>query len=917
MAQPNQPNNNAAPAGQGTAAFKVPRPWESNVPKFTTDNKDDLRDFVDQVEDIIALAAITDEQEMKKLLTSYLPVRKREEWRDLAEYATGTWAEFKEAILLLYPEVKGDRDGTLDDLDTLCAEFRNIKRSEEGRLKRFGLRYRTLVTKLLKPPAVILNKEACGRYLNSLERGFAESLRTAITTRNLMKDELAAAQAQANAAVAAVHNQPAPGPNAAANAGVDRKEDPILLEELVKMAERLAKTGGGGDSTWGDLDGSEIRRSEKFPRVKLEERDARLDDLEGQVSGLRDSVETGQKQARAAHEELMKAFLSSRNAAPSREEPSGNVYRQERPYNRNGGGFGGGGGQSGSGGCYYCDDPNHFARDCALKAGHTQKGWISMEDGRQKLSDGNMIPRGPGSTAVRVEDYWKRKGAVGQNLYAEGSYGGAQLNDDEFDVLRDEIRTLRVKLNAVSVQNSAHAPNQPAYMAAAPFPAAAAPAPAPPVSNQAVPAQSVEMEALGRYMFNMMRGGSADASQQFVQGRPNTRAAAASNADPPEDRPAEPKKSNFERERRGDERAGRAVEFVETKKPGALRELPYKYVQAHGGGARTLPPPQRNVPRPALEEDAGKAYKLRAPIQRDGLTEEVLERINSTEVTVRLGDLFGLSKDLREGERTRLTRVREPLEKARDVPELVLPAHMVGVDKQIPDALTCQLADAIPINLDRDALEMGALPEVDGVFVLSTDVDGMPEGSLVAQDPYLQYLEGLREDESPKQIYVARDSVPLRVSFPYVNSQGPIECVLDSGSQIVSMSLEIAQKCGLVWDPNINIFMQSANGQLEKSMGLAKNVPFRWGELKIFLQVHVIRNPAYKVLLGRPFDVLTKSRTDHADGNHLLTLTDPNTGRAWTVPTYDRVRAEPVKKSEDGDVAQTNFQGDFHHSSGI
>jgi hypothetical protein len=169
-------------------------------------------------------------------------------------------------------------------------------------------------------------------------------------------------------------------------------------------------------------------------------------------------------------------------------------------------------------------------------------------------------------------------------------------------------------------------------------------------------------------------------------------------------------------------------------------------------------------------------------------------------------------------------------------------------------------------------------------------MEGIPEGSVIAQDPYLQYLEGLSDGEDPKQIYVARDSVPLRVTFPYVNSQGPVESVLDTGSQIVSMSLEQAQFCGLVWDPNINIFMQSANGQLEKSMGLARNVPFRWGELKIYLQVHVIRNPAYKVLLGRPFDVLTKSRTDHDDGNQLLTLTDPNTGTAWTVPTYDRVK---------------------------
>ncbi|KAJ7660608.1 hypothetical protein B0H17DRAFT_910287, partial [Mycena rosella] len=166
---------------------------------------------------------------------------------------------------------------------------------------------------------------------------------------------------------------------------------------------------------------------------------------------------------------------------------------------------------------------------------------------------------------------------------------------------------------------------------------------------------------------------------------------------------------------------------------------------------------------------------------------------------------------------------------------------------EVEAAKTVHLA-ATDSQLMCDAIEVSDLPEVQEVFVTTRKEGGLPAGSMVAQDPYLQYLEGLNGGEEPKQIYVARDSVPLRVTFPYINSQGPVECVLDSGSQIVSISLAQAQVCGLVWDPNINIFMQSANGQFEKSMGLARNIPFRWGELKVYLQVHVIRGPVYKVL---------------------------------------------------------------------
>jgi hypothetical protein len=120
-------NATVAPAGTSVASFKVPRPWESNVPKFTTEDKDDLQDFIEQVNDIITLAQITDDDEMKRLLTSYLPAKKREIWRGLPEYAAGvSYTDFKKAVFKVYPEVQEDLDGTLEELEKLCAENKNI-----------------------------------------------------------------------------------------------------------------------------------------------------------------------------------------------------------------------------------------------------------------------------------------------------------------------------------------------------------------------------------------------------------------------------------------------------------------------------------------------------------------------------------------------------------------------------------------------------------------------------------------------------------------------------------------------------------------------------------------------------------------------------------------------------------------------
>jgi hypothetical protein len=73
---PTMVNVPQAPAGTGVASFKVLWPWESNVPKLTTEDKEDLQDFIEKVNNIITLAQVTDEQGMKRLLTSYLPAKK-------------------------------------------------------------------------------------------------------------------------------------------------------------------------------------------------------------------------------------------------------------------------------------------------------------------------------------------------------------------------------------------------------------------------------------------------------------------------------------------------------------------------------------------------------------------------------------------------------------------------------------------------------------------------------------------------------------------------------------------------------------------------------------------------------------------------------------------------------------------------
>ena len=54
------------------------------------------------------------------------------------------------------------------------------------------------------------------------------------------------------------------------------------------------------------------------------------------------------------------------------------------------------------------------------------------------------------------------------------------------------------------------------------------------------------------------------------------------------------------------------------------------------------------------------------------------------------------------------------------------------------------------------------------------------------------------------------------------------------------MSAEIANSPGIIYDPNIILNMQSANSTMDKSLGLARNVPCLIGNIAFYLQIHIL-----------------------------------------------------------------------------
>lgn len=106
---------------------------------------------------------------------------------------------------------------------------------------------------------------------------------------------------------------------------------------------------------------------------------------------------------------------------------------------------------------------------------------------------------------------------------------------------------------------------------------------------------------------------------------------------------------------------------------------------------------------------------------------------------------------------------------------------------------------------------------------------------------------------------VAKESHALRSIIAKVDNQENVECVVDPGCQIIAMSKAICHDLGIIYDPSVRIRMESVNGGIDESLGIAHNIPLQVSSVTIYIQIYILRSLAYNILLGRPFDILTES----------------------------------------------------------
>ena len=135
---------------------------------------------------------------------------------------------------------------------------------------------------------------------------------------------------------------------------------------------------------------------------------------------------------------------------------------------------------------------------------------------------------------------------------------------------------------------------------------------------------------------------------------------------------------------------------------------------------------------------------------------------------------------------------------------------------------------------------------------------------------------------------VAKHVEELRVIDVLINGVKVIATV-DDGSQILSVRQDIWERTGLPIRSDKVMVMESANKTKDETMGLLQDLKINIGGYDFYVQVQVVRDAPYEMLLGRPFFTLTQATHKHyANGESRLTLFDPNTQAKIMLPTRGR-----------------------------
>lgn len=750
--------------------FYMPARGERAAPSFDTSKPRELIRFFEELEYLFDRAELTVEADKKKHVLRYVDFEVEQIWKNFTEYTdvAKSYADFKAAILVHYPDASGDYVYSLRDMDLLIGERQRVGISTTTELSDYHLKFLAITSWLIEKQQLGTLEQERG-YL----RAFQPRLLGAINTRlqlkspdhhpnkpHSVKDVYEAARFILQSATTAPQNYFAPLP--------PNVNPPFVPDGVVSIAK-------------------------KEPTVKTE-------DLASLFS------------------EFTKTIVEALNT-------------RSRPNQ---------GAQGATRSCNFCGG-NHFIKECErveemIKAGMCKKN----AEGRIVLPSGAYVPRDllPGALlSEKIEEWHKKnpnqiviatlvhtieKQASPPILQPSTSRQTYQLTPN------DRIATLEAELFNLRARNAKFVPL---------------------ARTRAQKARAANVEESDDEDAAVVRAAQQPRVEEVVDEE-----ATPKKVSPPPPAVPEPSKA-----------------VPSPSEP----EHPFRNAK----DAAYAPPAERNVGAPEKPQVVAKrpepAYKTLPPVHDPSIAADVYKRSMEAPITITQRELLSLSPEVR-------SQVRD-----------------VTTTRRMPHNNNAVAQNALHFHDESDK---------ENFTELSTDTlysrpcyaphrHGPPKGAIILDDPIERYYRELPPGQAPDpdRLIIAKESSAVRSIFAVVDAAERKECILDPGCQIVAMSEDVCHELSLPYDPMIKLNMQSANGTTDWSLGLSRNVPFTIGSITLYMQVHIIRSPAYDILLGRPFDILTESIVrNYANEDQTVTITDPNTSQRYTIPTFARGRSRPL-----------------------
>ena len=165
------------------------------------------------------------------------------------------------------------------------------------------------------------------------------------------------------------------------------------------------------------------------------------------------------------------------------------------------------------------------------------------------------------------------------------------------------------------------------------------------------------------------------------------------------------------------------------------------------------------------------------------------------------------------------------------------------------------------------------------------------------------YLDLVKYDPSRA---AAAASLPLRVIHLSFGDGVEPECILDGGAQVIVMRKDIWEQLNVPIAASKAIPMESANASTSMTLGLIENHPVQLSPITFYLQIQVVENAPFEVLLGRPFfDVANCEEISRSGGGHEIHVRDPMDDTPYMIATQPRVRKTPQPRNNG---AAVNFR---------